>query len=655
MTFHRARGGAVHDRVAPRDTKIDTLASLKHLFELQIRSKAPQLRLRLFAALMLVLVGKALGVWAPLMMGKAINVLAAGRDGGEQVAIAFIGFILGWAVIRMISSLAPGFRDIVFMPISQAAQARAAAETFAHALSLSVDFHQSKQTGSLARIIDRGARSMDFLLRSFVFNLGPTAIELVMAAVILTTHFDWRFAVTALITVTVYVVLTFVISDWRIAHRRAMNEADARAAGASVDALINYETVKSFGSEARAAEGYNEALQDYVQAAVRSNASMVLLNTLQTLVMSAGLTIMAVMAGLQAIDGKLGPGDVTAAIQILLNLYMPLNILGFTYREIRQAFVDMEKMLELRNEVPTIQDAPDAIDLPPGDGRGGRLEFENVAFRHDARSAGLEDVSFTAAPGMTVALVGPSGAGKTTMVKLAMRLIDPDGGVVRLDGVNLRQLKSASLHSAIALVPQDVALFNKSLADNIGFARPGASKEDIRAAADAAELGGFIDSLPAGMATPVGERGLKLSGGERQRVGIARALLANPRLLVLDEATSALDSRTEEAIQQTLKKARQGRTTLVVAHRLSTIADANVILVLKKGRIVERGTHGELLALDGEYATLWRRQTLQIDSGPRRGDVQGLTRRLNNRSVRLRCAGQFRRSGGAEGVEACAR
>jgi ATP-binding cassette subfamily B protein len=430
-----------------------------------------------------------------------------------------------------------------------------------------------------------------------------------LAAIVLTTHFDWRFAVCALVTVGIYAALTFTISDWRIAHRRVMNEADAAAAGIAVDALINYETVKSFGSEARAAGAYEGALATYTGAAVKANASMALLNGVQTVVMSIGLCIMAIMAGLDAVRGELGPGDVTAAIQILMNLYAPLNILGFTYREIRQSFVDMEKMLELRGQAPEIADAAGAVDLPPGSGQGGELVFDDVAFRHGARSQGVEAVSFIAQPGSTVALVGPSGAGKTTLVRLAMRLIDPEAGAVRLDGVDLRQVKAASLHGAVALVPQDVALFNNSLKANIGFARPDASDAEIRAAADAAELGPFIESLPQGLETPVGERGLKLSGGERQRVGIARALLADPRLLVLDEATSALDSRTEEAIQQTLRKARQGRTTLVVAHRLSTIADADLIVVLKKGRIVERGNHVQLLAADGEYASLWRRQT----------------------------------------------
>lgn len=595
--------------IAASDVKVDAWASLKHLVQLQLRSKAPQLKRRLAAALGLVLFGNVLGVWAPLLMGDAINALARGKGTAEQVGIAFTGFIISWSLVRLVSTLAPSLRDVIFSPISQAAQARAQQETFAHALSLSMDFHQSKQTGSLARIIDRGARSMDFLLRSFVFNLGPTLIQLILSAIVLTSRFDWRFAAATITTIAIYVVFTLTISDWRITHRRIMNEADAKAAGISVDALINYETVKSFGSEARSTEAYDEALQTYAKAAVKANTSMALLNGGQTLVMNIGLTVMAIMAGLDAAHGRIGPGDVTAAIQILLNLYMPLNVLGFTYREIRQAFVDMEKMLELRAEKPEIADAPDAVALPPSKGRGGEVVFDHVAFRHGGRSTGLQDVSLVAKPGQTVAFVGPSGAGKTTLVKLAMRLIDPEEGAIRLDGVDLRQAKGASLRAAVALVPQDVALFNSTLAFNIGFAKPGATAAEVRAAADAAELGGFIDALPKGMETQVGERGLKLSGGERQRVGIARALLANPRVLILDEATSALDSRTEEAIQQTLKRARQGRTTLVVAHRLSTIVDADEILVLKKGRIVERGSHDSLLALGGEYATLWRRQT----------------------------------------------
>lgn len=607
------RAYAVRDPRPPgpaEPPKVRPLAALADLVGLVLRSKAPGLRWRLTASLSLTLAGKIAGVTAPLLLGAAVNRLTQGQGAAVQVSTAFAALAVGWALIRFLSSAAPQMRDTIFTPVAQAAQARAAAETFAHALSLSIDYHQTKRTGSLSRVIDRGARSMDFLLRALVFNLGPTLVELFIAAGVLALAYDWRFALTAVATVIVYVVITFIISDWRIAHRRALNEADAEAAGRAVDALLNYETVKAFGAEARAVEDYGRALAQYGQAQVRATNSLTLLNMGQSAIMSVGLAVMAVMAGFEASAGRLGPGDVTAAILILINLYGPLNILGFAYREIRQSFIDMEAMLDLRRQSPDVAEAPDAVDLPAAvDGAGGAVAFEAVSFRHGARSEGLGDVSFVAPAGATVALVGPSGAGKTTLVRLAMRMIDPQAGRVTIDGVDLRDLKFSALRGAIALVPQDVALFNDTLEANIAFGRPDATSAEIAAAAEAAELSAFVASLPEGLATKVGERGLKLSGGERQRVGLARALLADPRVLILDEATSALDSRTEAAIQQTLRRARKGRTTLVVAHRLSTIADADEILVLKKGRIVERGAHAALLALEREYAALWKRQT----------------------------------------------
>ncbi len=607
------RAYAVRDPASPQpavEPKAKPITALRDLAGLVLRSRAPGLRWRLTASLALTLAGKIAGVFAPLLLGAAVNRLTAGQGAAVQVSATFAALALGWSLIRFLSAAAPQLRDSIFTPVAQAAQARAAAETFAHALSLSVDYHQTKRTGSLSRVIDRGARSMDFLLRALVFNLGPTFIELVIAAGVLGVAYDWRFSAAAVVTVLVYVVITFAVSDWRIAHRRALNEADAEAAGRAVDALLNYETVKAFGAEDRAVADYSRALETYGRAQVKATNSLTLLNVGQSAIMSLGLAVMAVMAGFEAAAGRMGPGDVTAAVLILINLYGPLNILGFAYREIRQSFIDMEAMLDLRRQSPDVAEAPDAVDLPPAsDGVGGEVAFEAVSFRHDARSEGLTDVSFRAAAGTTVALVGPSGAGKTTIVRLAMRMIDPQSGAVSIDGVDLRALTMASLRRAVALVPQDVALFNDTLEVNIAFGRPGATPAEVAAAAEAAELSAFIASLPEGLQTRVGERGLKLSGGERQRVGLARALLANPRVLILDEATSALDSRTEAAIQQTLRKARQGRTTLVVAHRLSTIADADEILVLKKGRIVERGTHAALLDAAGEYASLWKRQT----------------------------------------------
>lgn len=600
----RAKGPA-----EPAERPVQAWAALGDLFQLILTCQAPGLAWRLTAALMLTLGGKVLGVVAPLLLGAAVNQLAAGQEPAVQVGAAFAGLAVGWAGIRFLSGVAPQIRDVIFTPVAQAAQRKAAADAFGHALSLSIDFHQTKRTGSLSRVIDRGARSMDFLLRALVFNLGPTFIELFIAAGVLAKAYDWRFAAAAVVTVVVYGVLTFAISDWRIAHRRALNEADAEAAGRAVDALLNYETVKAFGAEARAADDYDQALAAYAAAQVKATTSLSLLNGAQSAIMAIGLAVMAVLAGFEAQAGRLGPGDVTAAILILINLYGPLNILGFAYREIRQSFIDLEAMMDLRRQSPDVAEAADAVDPPRLDGPGALVAFEAVSFRHGARSQGLEDVSFIARPGETVALVGPSGSGKTTMVRLALRMIDPQVGRVTLDGIDLRALRLAALRQAVALVPQDVALFNDTLQANIAFGRPGASPEDIEAATSAAELSDFIAGLPDGLLTRVGERGLKLSGGERQRVGIARALLADPRVLILDEATSALDSRTEAAIQATLRKARAGRTTLVVAHRLSTIADADLILVLRRGRIVERGRHEELLAAGGEYAALWRRQT----------------------------------------------
>lgn len=607
MRANAARRFRDADAIAPKGAKFDFWSAMADLGRLVLRSGAPNLRLRIAAALGLVIVGKLASVWAPLALGDAVNALVPA--GGGTLGRAFVVGALAFAGLSLVAACAPYARDVVFTRVSQSTMARAAVETFQHALGLSLDFHQSKQTGSLSRIIDRGSRATDFLIRSVVFNIGPTAIELVLAVAVLAVRFDWRFALVALVSVAIYVVVTFKITDWRLSHRRALNEADARTAGLAVDALINYETVKTFGADRRVVGAYAEAMDEYVDASVQANSSLNLLNASQSLILNLGLAVMTVMAGMAVMDGRMQVGEVVAAVLLLRGLYQPLGMLGFNYREIRQAFIDMEQMVDLTQVPPEISDAPDARDLPPASGQGAALAFEQVSFRHDARSLGLRDVSFAASPGQTVALVGPSGAGKTTAVRLAMRLIDPQQGRVLIDGVDMRQVRLGALRRAVALVPQDVALFNDTLYRNIAFARPDAPPETVRAAAEAAELGDFIDSLPGGMSTRVGERGLKLSGGERQRVGIARALLADPRLLILDEATSALDGPTEAAIQETLRKARAGRTTLVIAHRLSTIVDADQIVVLRRGRIVEQGTHQALLDKGGEYAALWRRQT----------------------------------------------
>ncbi len=595
--------------IAPAASRFNFWSSMADLVRLVFRSKARGLKSRLGLALALVLLGKWTGVFGPLLIQRAIDRLNHGVHGGPAVFTAFAGLVIGWVVLRFIAGAAPYLRDAIFTPVSQRALVQSAMEAFAHSLSLSLNFHQGKRTGNLSRIIDRGARSTDFLLRSVVFNLGPTVLELAMAAYVLTTHFNWRLAIVALATIAIYIAFTFSISNWRIHHRRALNEADSEAAGLAVDALMNFETIKTFGAETRVVSQYGGALDDYARAAVKANTSLQLLNGVQSVVLNLGLVLVTLLAGMEVLHGRMSLGGVTACILILQQVYAPLFSLGMNYREIRQSFIDMEQMLDLLAVTPEIVEAPGAKPLPPASGKGAKLVFEDVGFRHTARSVGLTDISFTIAPGATTALVGPSGSGKTTIVRLALRLLDPQSGRVSLDGVDLREVRQASLRAAVALVPQDVALFNDTLWANIAFADPGVSESAVWEAAEAAELARFIEALPHRMETRVGERGLKLSGGERQRVGLARALLANPRLLVLDEATSALDGVTEAAIQATLRKVRAGRTTLVVAHRLSTIADADQILVVRRGHIVERGGHAELLANQGEYAALWRRQT----------------------------------------------
>jgi ATP-binding cassette subfamily B protein len=613
MTSAHGSGMARHGPdAAPPPPKFSFWQSMGELVRLVLRSRAQGLRTRLAIALGLVLTGKWTGVYAPVLIGQAIDAATKGKGAPQTLFAVFIGLAAGWVLLRFISSATPLLRDAIFTPVSQQALARSAEESFGHALTLSLNFHQGKQTGMVARVIERGASSTDTLIGSVVFNLGPTLFELAMAAYIMTSRYYGLLALVTIITIGLYIVTTVSISNWRIHHRRAMNEADSAAAGLAVDALMNFETIKAFGSEDRVVARYAEAMGDYARAAVKSNTSLQLLNVVQAMVLSLGLCLVVFLAGWQLVHHAMSAGALTACILIVQTVYAPLGNLGMNYRMIRQAFIDMEQMVELRSQLAEIRDAPNARDLPPAAYGGADLVFDHVGYRHSARSTGLSDVSFETPRGTTTALVGPSGAGKTTSVRLALRLIDPQEGVVRIDGVDLRDVRQASLRRALALVPQEVALFNDSLAANIAFGDPEASEAEVWDAIRAAELGEFVESLPYQLETRVGERGLKLSGGERQRVGLARALLANPRLLVLDEATSALDGPTEAAIQATLRRVRAGRTTLVIAHRLSTIADADQILVLRRGRIVERGDHATLLSRGAEYAALWRRQTREL-------------------------------------------
>ena len=587
------------------------------LFALLASPEMAKWRVRMGVALALTVIAKLFAVYAPVFFGDGINLIseqvgsqsaaAPERDGLlSGVLTTFTLAFIAYAVARFLSVGAPQLRDALFAPVSQDAQRLTAVRAFAHVQTLSIGYHQTKRTGALNRIIERGARAVDFLMRFLIFNIAPTLLELGLAALVLSSNYGWEFALIAVITVVIYMALTWSVTEWRVKIRRVMNEADNEASARAVDSLINFETVKAFAAERREAEAFDASMTRYADAAAKSQSSLALLNGTQALIMNGGLLAMALMAGWKAWNGQLQAGDVAAVTLILMNIYQPLNILGWAYREIKQGAVDMERVFETLALKPDVADAADAAPLALN---GGAVRFEGVGFTHDGRSRSVEGVDFDIPAGSFVGICGPSGAGKSTVLRLLFRFYDPESGRVLIDGQDLRGVTQESLREALALVPQDVVLFNDTLRANIIYGRPGASEAEIRDVLKRARLDAFVDSLPDGLETVVGERGLKLSGGEKQRVGVARAILKNPAVLVLDEATSALDSQTERDVQIALAEAAKGRTTIAVAHRLSTIAGADRIIVLDDGHVAETGTHAELLARDGIYAGMWKRQS----------------------------------------------
>lgn len=580
--------------------------SLARIGGIMARPELKRWRLVMLLALALTLLAKVFAVYAPVYFGDAINQMT-----GPDAAMAAVIVLLGWWTgARILSANLPYLRDALFAPVSQEAQRLVAVEAYGHAQGLSLSFHQTRRTGALNRVIDRGVAALDYLIRFLAFNIGPTLIELALAAFVLTTRYSWLAAVIAVVTVALYAVFTALLTNWRVEQRRKLNVADTELRALAVDSLTNFETVKAFAAETRETERYDAAMRIYNKNMVDVSRSLALLNAGQDIIMALGLTGVAAITAVATFNGQVQAGDMAAVVMIMSNLYRPLSVLGWAFREIKQGAVDLEKLYGLMGMKPDVQDAPDAKPLAV---KGGEVRFEAVGFTHDARSAGIDGVSFVVPAGTKLAVVGPSGSGKSTLLKLLFRFYDTKSGSVFVDGQDVRGLKQESLRDAIGLVPQDVVLFNASMKENLLYGRPGASDAELREAAARAQLLEFIDRLPKGWETRVGERGVKLSGGERQRVGIARAILKNPAILVLDEATSALDSATEQEVQGALDEASKGRTTLMVAHRLSTVAGADEIIVLDGGRIVERGTHRELLDRAGLYADLWSRQSRAHD------------------------------------------
>jgi ATP-binding cassette subfamily B protein len=563
----------------------------------------PGIRLRVVMALVFLVIAKLANVGVPILYTRAIDAL--GGTGGVTPALVPISIILAYGGARVGSLIFAELRDAVFAHVAQRAVRKVGLNVFRHLHSLSLRFHLERQTGGLSRVIERGAKGIETLLGLSLLDLIPTVFETLAVTIVLWSLFDWRFATVTLATVVLYVAYTLAITNWRTKFRQRMNEVDAEASTKAIDSLLNYETVKYFGNEAHEASRFDDALKRYEHAAIRSQVSLSVLNVGQAAIISIGLTAVMAMAGYGIVTHRLSLGDFVLVNTYLLELYLPLNFFGYVYREIKQSLIDMERMFALLDVPAEIRDPAGAPELKTG---GATLQFVDVHFGYDPRRAILKGVSFEVPAGRTVAVVGPSGAGKSTLSRLLFRFYDVGAGAILVDGQDIRSVTQRSLRRAIGIVPQDTVLFNDTIFYNIAYGRPGADAADVERAASLAHIHEFILAMPDGYRTRVGERGLKLSGGEKQRVAIARTFLKNPEILLFDEATSALDTNTEREIQQNLREVSRGRTTLVIAHRLSTVIDADEILVLDAGIIAERGRHAGLLRAGGHYAEMWRRQ-----------------------------------------------
>jgi ATP-binding cassette, subfamily B, heavy metal transporter len=599
----------------PQEKLAEGLRALKGLGPYLWPRDSIELRVRVVLAMALLIAGKLANITVPLFYKQAVDALSGAGTAGAVIAVP-VGLILAYGLARVTSQGFNELRNGVFAKVAQRAVRRIALSAFRHIHSLSLRFHLDRRTGGLARAVERGIAGIEFLLSFMLFNVIPTLFEILVVSAILWRLYNWQFAAVTLATIVTYIGFTFVITDWRVRFRREMNERNSEANTKSVDSLLNYETVKYFANEEHEAQRYDRALQAYERAAVKSETTLALLNVGQGAIIASGLIGIMLLAGQGVAAGAMTVGDFVLVNTYLIQLYMPLNFLGMVYRNIKQSLTDIEQMMGLLKIRPEIEDRPGAPALAV---KRGMVAFRNVDFRYDPRREILRDVDFAVPPGARVAIVGPSGAGKSTIARLLFRFYDVTDGAIEIDGQDIRDVTQDSLRRAIGVVPQDTVLFNDTIYYNIAYGRPGAGRAEIEEAARLAHIHDFIAALPDGYQTMVGERGLKLSGGEKQRVAIARVILKAPKILVFDEATSALDTKTEREIQASLAEVAAGHTTLAIAHRLSTVVDADQILVIEAGRIVERGHHRELLARGCVYAEMWARQQeaarLEIEGG----------------------------------------
>ena len=600
------------DRELNQDEKRSALRTIRRVGPYLWPQDNSAVKTRLIVSMLLLVLAKLVSAGTPFLYGYTVDSLVL--PDASLFVIGAIGLIIAYGLARVLSNGFQQLRDVVFAPVAQRALRSLALETFQHIHNLSMRYHITRRTGGLSRIIERGVKGVEFLLRYLVFSIGPLALELVLLSVFLLCKLDSWYVLVLFGTIAVYVWFTFKVTEYRVKLRREMNEQDTDAAQKAIDSLLNFETVKYFGAEAREAKRYDAAMAGYEAAALKTSYSLAALNFGQALLITAGLTIVMVMAGLQVRAGVLTVGDFVMVNAVMIQITMPLNFLGTVYREIRQALVDMGQMFDLLEQPIEITTKHGAPDLKV---TGGSISLRNIAFSYEADRQILRDVSLEIPAGQTVAIVGSSGSGKSTIGRLLFRFYDVTGGALSIDNQDVRDVTQSSLQNAIGVVPQDTVLFNDTIFYNIAYGRDGASRADVEQAARDAQIHAFIQSLPEGYDTVVGERGLKLSGGEKQRVGIARTLLKNPPILLLDEATSALDSETEHEIQGALAQAGLGRTVIVIAHRLSSGAEGDMIVVLENGVVVETGRHGALLAKAGRYYDLWMLQSAEQDDDQR--------------------------------------